>query len=156
MGYAATTIVMYGVAIDEDIAEQIKNNEMHEDDGFNDEKMYDNIFYRKNHEGNRYPQNEPITQYSEHDKGMGEVFYPEMRSDGTDSRIASNTYEPGYQHYLGIYIASKGYAYDDRINQFVKKVPQEAVENFKNAIQPLLDKYGVTDEPDIQIINQTW
>lgn len=156
MGYAATTVIMYGVAIDEDIAEQIHNNEMNEDGEFNGEKMYDNVYYRKNHQGSRHPQQEPVTQYSEHNLGMGYVFHPDMLSEDTDSRIHSNTFEPDHQHYLGIYIASKGYAYDDNIKEFIKNIPPEAVENFKNAIQPLLDKYGVTDEPDIQIINQVW
>lgn len=155
MGYAATTIIMYGVPIDEHIAQKINTHEMNHDI-FNDKEMYKNCFYRKDYPNSGHKQPTPVTPYSFHDFGGGDVFNPQMLSDGTDSRIHSNTFEQEHQHYLGIYIASKGYGYEDQINKFLKEIPKEAIENFNNSIQPLLDKYQVKETPDIQIIEQTW
>lgn len=161
MGYAATSIVMYGVAIDEKVAQSIKKQEMREDNDelFSDDTMYSHNFYRQNHAKltPQYQQLTPITPYSEHVKGVeADVFSPKMLADDTDSRIHSLTYESGMQHYLGIYVASRGYGYQDDIIFFINHLPQEAMDNFQKVVKPLLEKYHISDTPEIHIITQTW
>jgi hypothetical protein len=155
MGYAQTTIIAYGIKIDEETAQQIYENEFNEDGEFEDVSLYQNIHYRKAYGGSNQ-QNEPATPYSQHDDGSGStVFYPEMWSNGTDSRIESLRFNEGNQHYLGIYIASRGYGYSDDIN-FFKKAPQEAIQSFETGIRPLMEKYGIKGRPGIRIITQVW
>lgn len=161
MSYAATTIVVWGIRVNEDIAEKIYNELTQNDDSeaiINMEpsdrylrKMTSN--YKRNIQQKYYN----ISPYSQHDSGYGsEVFEPRLFSDGTDSRIDSLTFDLGYNHVLGIYVASKGYAYNDKIESFIKSVPQEAKNNFEKYIKPILDKYNIKEQPDIVIVNQTW
>lgn len=158
MGYAATDIVLYGVEISEDVAQKIFENELNEDYEFS--QPDDSFFYRQvlEHSRERYPQRQPVSPYKAHCSGIGSsVFYLDLLSDGTDSRIETNKFDPGYNHFFGIYIASKGYAYSDDIKYFIRNTPKEAVELFNRLALPILQKYGVEDiSPDIQLVNQVW
>lgn len=171
MGYGKVSIVLYAVEIPEDIAAKIfRDNNNDDDEDYDeddeDDEDYDEdeeevlLFckskhYRKSTDNQRLP----VTTYAAHDTGSSgsEVFYPIMVADGADSRIDLMEYMPGATHYLGIYIASKGYAYTDKINYFLNNpIPPEAIVNFNESIQPLLEQYGIVEKPQIVLAQQVW
>lgn len=160
MGYASTSIVIYGLKISEDIAKKIYAEEIDKNEGvFKDKNLYKGIYFRKlplskldNHK-----QLTPVTPYKHHDEGIDSfVFYPKMWAGEADSRVNSLIYEPMKQHYLGIFIGSNGYAYNDKILHLIRKPPREAIQNFKDCIKPLMSKYRIMEEPDVILVNQVW
>ena len=151
MSYADTKIVIYGVKINSDIAKKIYESELNEDGELscNDPEF---MFHRKEED-----QLFPITPYEQHDDGYDStVFNVDLWSEGTDSRIHNNKYQPKRQHYLGIYIASSGYAYTDNIKYFLKSTPLEALRNFEMLVEPLLKKYEIKEDPEVYTVNQVW
>jgi hypothetical protein len=84
-----------------------------------------------------------------------------MYSEGTDSRIHNNTYEEGYNHVLGLYVASNGYAYSDNLEDFMTP-NMYYISNYDKYIKPLLDGAGVDilgitiGDPKMVITNQVW
>lgn len=172
MGYASTDVIVYGVPVSEEIAEKLyqrfvgkeflDDNEEQENPNFTGDFYIPNtehlFYFRKLYEGDKHTQQEPITPYKQHSTGgiNSHIFYPTLISEGTDSRIDNLIFDSGYQHYFGIYVASKGYGYYDEIKSFIRKTPQEAIDNFNQAILPILKEYHVDIEPDTHIVNQTW
>ena len=56
-------------------------------------------------------------------------------------------------HYFGISLADSGLG--DKVNAFSKSIPQEAIDNFKNFVMPILAKYNITEEPSFIVVQQT-
>lgn len=56
------------------------------------------------------------------------------------------------EHYFGISLADS--AFGDKIGSF-KDIPQEALDNYKNFVLPILQKYNVVAEPEFTIVQQT-
>jgi hypothetical protein len=160
MGYASTSIVVYGVKISEDIAKKIYTEEFDKNEGmFKDDNFYNGIYFRKlpmsNINSNQ--QLTPVTPYKHHDEGTDSfVFYPKMWAGEADSRVDSLIYEPMKQHYLGIFIGSNGYAYNDKILHLIRKPPKEAIKNFEDSLRPLMSKYRIIEEPEVRVISQVW
>lgn len=158
MGYAATNILIYGVAVDEQTAKALFENEYDEETGeFKEEHTPKLIFSRPQHPHPRStPAKYPISPYK-HDNGFNScVFDLTLRNIGTHSAAENNTFEPGYEHYFGIYVASNGYAYQDDEVSFIRNIPPEVIANFEEKVLPLMEKYNIQGEADIHIINQTW
>lgn len=159
MGYAAVDILIYGIAVDEDVAAAIYEKEFDLNTGsFKEELEAKRIMARPVRPGDKPSDpNLPTSPYG-HDFGLRSVvFNIDLVSEGTDSRIHDNNFEPGHQHYIGIFVASNGYAYNDPLVPFIRKVPNEVIDNFNESVVPLLLRYGVTEiSPDIHIVNQTW
>lgn len=169
MGYAPTAIVVYGVKIsDPALAENIFNYlyaklNKNEDDDIEGLFLCDpkHTYYRKisSYDVQRgRSQKLPQTPYSQHNDGTSgsTVMYPSMFGENADSRIDNLDFMPDNDNYLGIYVASKGYAYHDDISYFLKNIPMEVVENFKLYIQPILDDFKISDVAEVHICNQVW
>jgi hypothetical protein len=78
----------------------------------------------------------------------------EIFSENTDSRVHSLGYEDGYSHVFGINYASNGYACDDDIVKAVKKVPKKAIDLYEEYAVKFLDSLKIKTKPDVLIINQ--
>ncbi len=160
MGYALTNIVVFGVKLTEAEAESIYNKSCTEEDGFKEDKSL--LRYRRveDHNKDRYGVKDGccVTSYKQHDSGIGSVvFDTQMWSDGTDSRSDSLDFESGYEHYLGVYVASDGYAYGDDIVYFIKNPPPEALLAFEHNVKPILEEMGIEDKvPQWYMLRQTW
>ena len=162
MGYASTSIVVYGVKIGEDVAKKIYEEEFDKNEGmFKDDNFYNGIYFRKlpigNGNINGHQQLTPVTPYKHHGEGTDSfVFYPKMWAGEADSRVDCLIYEPMKQHYLGIFIGSNGYAYNDKILHLIRKPPKEAIKNFEDCLRSLMNKYRIIEEPEVRVINQVW
>src|SRR5690606_4817247 len=111
-----TTIVFYGIKINEGLAQKLVEQLDPQESGEIFIPSCPQIFRKVAPSDPRYPQKYPVTNYADHDEGVESlVFCPQILSEDTDSRIHSLMVEPGHQHYFGIYIASKGYAFQDQI-----------------------------------------
>jgi hypothetical protein len=168
MGYAQTSIVFYGVEIPAKVAEKIFNdpklqaeNQNPDWEGF---RIPGPRVYRaldvSDPKSKQLVQPTPASPYPAHESCAMEyeVIYPTLISDGSDSRIHNlqcDT-EDGCPTYLGVFIASKGYAFQDKIAYFVKNLPPEAVNIFQVAVAPILAQYGITSAPEVHIIQQVW
>lgn len=81
------------------------------------------------------------------------IFDPRLLSDETDSRIDSLVLDEGADHYFGIYVGSKGYAYNDNIMQILKNpVPQQVIDNWNKYCQHLFPGKN----PEYQMCTQVW
>lgn len=145
MGYASTTIAFFGIELSDEEAKNIFEKYFNgEDEEFEyDEKdtLTDEISYVHHNTG-------PVYR---------ERNIPQMLADGADSRVDNMAYsEDSQRHVLGIYLASRGYAYSDKIENYMKEVPAKAKENFEKYIRPILQKENIRKEPEILLINQTW
>jgi hypothetical protein len=160
MSYESTMVVLYGIKISEEIARKIYENEFDKAEGtFKNQDMYKNVLFRRlsQNQNNEGKQLTPVSPYKHHCEGTDSfVFYPKMWADNVDSRTNSLIYQPTRQHYLGIYVGSNGYAYKDKILHFIRKPPREAIQNFQDCIRPLMSKYNILEEPDVQVVNQVW
>lgn len=157
MGYQMTKILIYGIQIPELAAKRLQEKFSPEDGCFFIKSK--KSFSRKLGEysiSKGETQNYPITPYKQHDDGQEEVFHPTLISDGTDSRIHSLEYDEGFDHYVGIFIASNGYGYLDKVNYFLKNPPPEAVIAFNEDLLPILKTLNVELEPELLILNQMW
>lgn len=152
---AGTSIVVYGIKITEEIAKHIYEKEFDKNKGiFKSKEFYENIFFRRVSE-NRNDQLIPVTPYKYHTEGdNSSVFYPHMWANETDLKIESLVYQPKKEHYLGIYVGGNGYPFNDKILSLIKKTPKEAIKNFDIHIRPLMQKYNMSENPDIILINQ--
>ncbi len=142
MGYSQTTIAIFGVELTNEQAELIFNKHFHG----GEELQYDEVDTLTNE-----------LSYVRHGKNVyRERHMPQMLADGADSRIDNMSYsEDSGRHVLGIYLASKGYAYGDKIEDYL--IPSDkAISNFNKYIQPILDEDGIILTPRLQIISQVW
>jgi hypothetical protein len=56
-------------------------------------------------------------------------------------------------HYFGIVVADTGMG--DKVSAFTNNIPQEAIDNFKEYAEPILNKYGIINTvPKLEIIQQ--
>jgi hypothetical protein len=149
MGYAATTILVYGVRLSPEQGKRVFDYMNDNFESFRDDRMFDydcdNLLV------------EPGRDLGNGRKaGDRERYDPRMFSEGTDSRIHDLGYEPGYNAVVGLYVASKGYAYSDNLEDFFTPDPRYTV-NFDRYILPILQELGIeVDPPKILIVNQVW
>lgn len=85
------------------------------------------------------------------------IFYPELLSEGTDSRIHSLHLEEDDEepecYYFGIYVGSKGYAHNDNIKQILKNpIPQQVIDNWHKYCQ----HHFPGKSPEYHLCNQVW
>jgi len=152
MGYALTKILLYGIEVPEEVAERI----------YNDPDCYD--------EGEciilEAPYEAGVLKSIKHEPWMAQDddnsrYEVELLSDGTDSRIESLTFEPGFQHYFGVSLAFKGYGSDDNLSgkfhhPVTAKHP-EAIDRWSKYALPILLKHmKEVPKPDLHTIGQTW
>jgi hypothetical protein len=80
----------------------------------------------------------------------------ELMGDGADSRITDE--DAGVDTYaFGILLASKGYAYNDKINDYTNPVNPIAIQRWNDYCVPLLTKAGIEIvEPEVVRIVQVW
>lgn len=143
MGYAATTILVYGIRLDSIQAQEVYDHLQETDD-----------LFESDGEISMDP-NDSLIEPSVGKFRPRTRYYPNMYSEGTDSRIHDNTYEEGYDHVIGLYVASNGYAYNDLLEDYL--VPNEDyTKNYDKYIQPILDSIGIDGRPKMIIINQVW
>jgi hypothetical protein len=144
MGYAATTILVYGIRISSEDAKKIY------EDCKEDFQEVGTMFYSTDDillEERHHPHRRIRPR---------ERYYPNMYSEGTDSRIHDLKFEEGYSHVVGLYVASKGYAYNDNIEDYL--MPNQMCEdNYNKYIVPMLEELEIEkQEPKILIVNQVW
>jgi hypothetical protein len=176
MGYAATTIVVYGVPVTQEQAKEINDNlienyekavkEGRERDYTEallaqEEKDFHLRTMRGEDEEkflSRVKKNYTPLKSKLHDTGCGGTVYDvQLFADGADSRIDSMHYsEEGHDHYFGVYVGSKGYAYHDQIGKLAANIPKAAKANLEKYVRPVLKKMGIKDEPEVHLINQVW
>ena len=160
MGYARTNIIIYGVKISDELANKIFNKYFSEDTEYIEFSQDDLIYYRKQSEdcsNKGLIQLTPISPYKQHDDGTygSPALFPTMLSEKTDSRIHSLLYDKGFDHVIGIQIASNGYAYEDDIEYFMKNIPKEVISEFNNTIMTVLEEYNINASPQIHLVTQT-
>lgn len=157
MGYAPVSIVMYGLEVSEEVAEAIYERFGNNGDSLNIPGKENFIFHRI---GDRYfrrgaPQQQPITPYTQHQPN-GKVFYPSLVSEGAHSSAESLEFNPGSDHFFGIFIASRGYGHQDNTNYFMQNLPPEAVRAFDNLIAPILREMRINAAPQLLVTQQIW
>ena len=146
IGYANTTILIYGIKIEEDIAKKIYDSIGGE--GFEEEiaKIIPESEIRKD------------PSFVHNDKQYyNDRFVPNLFSLNTDSRVHSLKYDEGFEHIFGLDIAQNGYGRDDDIANFIqdKSVAEKAKGIFDKYIIPFLNKNDLKDiEGRFWIINQ--
>lgn len=160
MGYQATTIFLFGVPLTQVQAELINQKYLNaEGEIMIPPGTTPTIYFRKLNDYflRKTPQPEPVTPYVAHAEGCGStVFNPQLISDGTDSRCDSLIFDPNYNHYLGIYIGSKGYGYQDNLGALGNAVPAEVIENFVQILAPICVELVIDEAPQLHVVNQTW
>lgn len=158
MGYASTSIILYGVKLSEEQAEQIYEDYF-DNEGLADlpSTPYFRIITDYEIQKGRVQQY-PISPYAQHSKGSlgSSVFDTQLLSNGSDSRMDNQSYDEGMDHYFGIYVASTGYGYEDTFNYFLNNIPQEAIDNYNNHVMDILKKYNIEENPSIEVVNQMW
>lgn len=172
MGYAPTAIVVYGVKISDPVlAQRIYDFLMNQPSRSKNKDNEDecslfvcdpkHVYHRKitSYDIQRgRTQKLPLTPYIQHDQGTtgSNVMYPSMFSDNADSRVDDLWFIPNGINYLGIYVGSKGYAYQDNISYFLQNIPVEVIENFRLYIQPILNHFKISDVGEVHICSQVW
>lgn len=166
MGYQATNIVLYGVELTAAEAAKIFDEFNDEEEGLSFSSFEKKDYWRVRPVGEYFKNRPnyvepdlPFTPYKQHDNGSGKsvVFDMQLLSEGTDSRIESLGYEEGYPHFLGIYIASEGYAYSDDEVFFIQNCPEEAKNAFELNVRPFIEKMNIGDKfPKVRVVHQTW
>lgn len=141
MGYAQTTIVVWGVELTNKQAEDI---------------------YKKYFSGGEMSYDKTDTTTNELSyvhRGQNiyrERYMPQMLADDADSRIHDMSYsEDSYRHAFGIYLASRGYAHTDKIENYLTP-DKQALHNWDKYISPILKAEGINLEPSILLISQVW
>lgn len=145
MGYVQTIIVTYGVRLNPDESKMVYDK-LNEDELVIDGQMvYDTDDCQQ------------VLSMVHRDRNYYRYRYrPTLLSEETDSRIHSNFYEPYYDHVFGLHIASKGYAYDDTIEDFMES-NEITEDNFNKYCKPILDELDIEyGDPQILIVSQVW
>lgn len=152
MGYAQTTIIIWGVELADDEAKRIydklnKDFENREDDDDGELIPFD--------------VKDCITDEVSYNRRGVDVFrkrdIPQLLADGTDSRIDNLCYtERAERHVIGIYTASKGYAHSDKIEDYIPGPKQRTLDNYEKYILTILKEEGIERKPAIQIVSQVW
>ncbi len=142
MGYGATAILVYGIKVSSEDAKKIYEDCKEDFEGV----------------GTMYYITEDVLEEEIHhpQRKIRHRYYPTMYSEGTDSRIHNLEFEERFNHVVGLYIASKGYAYNDNIEDYL--TPNQMCEdNYNKYIVPMLEDLGIEKkEPKILIVNQVW
>lgn len=144
MGYANTTVILFGVELSNEQAKKIYEERLEDTE-----------------EGNfPYEPEDCITtevMYTHHEKPVyKERNIPQMLADGADSRIDNMVYsDDSNRHVIGVHLASRGYACDDKIEDFLTP-SEKAISNFNKYILPILNEENIETKPKIIIFSQVW
>jgi len=163
MGYAATTIVIWGIQVNGNQARKmialshqcmseyhdqqscVITDECHHCGPFSkctDPEKHDTVIKGK-----------PWC----HDFNINNDEDIDFFADGADSRIHSLHYDSEFDQFtFGIKYAANGYGCNDNIGKACQNVPLNVKEEWEKFCQPLLDKLRIQKKPDLQVINQTW
>ena len=139
MGYAHTTILIYGVRLNPEESDKVWEL-------IKDKENIDNgdieIIPKKEIQKDPWFESNGIQQYIER-------YKPVLRSDGSDSRVDSNMYDEGFEHILGLEIASNGYGCDDDILSYSSdnSVLTKAKNLFGRYLRNILVDCGITRVP---------
>jgi len=149
MGYAATTIVMYGVRLDTNDAKRFFDYMLDNYESFRDDRVFDLD------EEDLLIEPDEILSNGRKIKGRAR-YEPQMLADDADSRIHEMAYERGHSSVVGLFIASRGYAWSDPLEDFMSP-DKRYTQNFEKYVQPILDALGIKSEPPkIILVNQVW
>ena len=148
MGYASTTIVVYGVRLD----------------GNDAEKLYNHMNSLGTPGRGKYGEYECYADQlldELNKKYGGDRYYPDVLSDDTDSRVNSLRFDfddGWYSHVFGVFIASRGYGCDDKLEKYIcAKQPKQVLDVWNKVCKPMLDAAGIKNsKPDIVLVNQVW
>jgi hypothetical protein len=144
MGYATTTIAFYGVELSYEEAKKIF------EERFGDEEEFD--YDTKDTTTDEVASVHHIRGTTYRERAM-----PQMLADGADSRINNMAFdEESERHVIGVYLASRGYAHTDKIEDYIKSPSEKAKANYEKYILPILKEEGIEREPSILIVTQTW
>jgi hypothetical protein len=79
-----------------------------------------------------------------------------LEGDGTDKRISDE--DAGVDTYaFGIFLASRGYGYDDKLKDYTNPVSPIVIQRWNDYCIPLLAKAGIEIvEPEVVKISQVW
>ncbi len=58
------------------------------------------------------------------------------------------------EHYFGIVVADSGMG--DKISAFTGNIPKEAIDNYEKYAKPILEKYGINLNPQLEVVQQTY
>jgi len=139
MGYAATTIAMYGVILTNEQAKQL-HAKLVEDGHFD---KYNGYTFKTN-----LPE----------DKSNCHRFNIDMRGKGFDSRAENIEYFNGHDerkwdiYVFGVFLASNGYAYTEDIGEYIQG---KTLETAKKLWDELCKEY-VEESPSLQFVTQVW
>jgi hypothetical protein len=142
MGYSNVTILMYGVTLNPEQAKALVAAF-----GVEAEEALDDLGMV------------PKTDLEKIPKCDMFVYDAEIKSQGSDSRVDSNSYDPDYaEHVFGI---NCGDTYDFqrkgiKMVDLIRKIPERAKRNFNQYCLPVLVEAGIEIDPDMIIVNQVW
>jgi hypothetical protein len=132
MGYASTTIALFGIRLtDTEILEELNDLFMEEKSSLK--------FPKENEHPYRYQ--------------------IQIMGEDTDSRIHLNHgyEEDAHEHVFGIFLASRGYAWSDEISDYTTNINPLVMERWKSHCVPLLNKIGIKEpKPEVHFITQVW
>ena len=86
-------------------------------------------------------------------ESCGTVYYVDLLSDDSHAAVNSTHYDEGHEHYLGIFIGSKGWG--DNVSKLAQHIPQEAIDNYNKYVIPILKEFGIDGSPAVHLLNQT-
>ena len=139
MGYAHTTILIYGVRLNPEesykVWELIKDKE-------NIDTGDIEIIPKEEIQKDPWFDRNDIQYYTER-------YKPVLRSDGSDSRVDSNMYDEGFEHIFCLEIASNGYGCDDDILSYSSdnSVLTKSKTLFDEYLRNILVDCGITRVP---------
>lgn len=157
MGYASTTIVLYGTALSAEQAQKVYDYVAENPDAL----MHADVVWRRlsANAPERFVQKKPIASM-QYDEGLDScVLDVQLLSDQTDGRVHDLQMELGFASYFGIYAGSKGYAYQDDISSIVRSDPQRLDALFQKHAHPILKRVGIDPkqcQAQLHLLNQVW
>lgn len=167
MSYQATTIVLYGVKLNGEETEKLRNYiapGLSNEDCVPLEKAIRKIVPDSEISRIHYYPGIPNSVNNMDAPGNirtspREYHFPEVLSDNSDSRIHTLQFDMDEgidTHYFGIYCGSRGYAYADEIEEIINNLPEKAEDNFELYCKSVLEGIGITSTPKIHLVTQTW
>lgn len=96
-----------------------------------------------------------LTGHPGHSKQEHEVYTCGMFTHNENPYVEVSTEfdsNEDIDHYFGICLADSGFG--DKVGAF-REIPQEAIDNYKKYAMPILERYGIKDEPELVIVQQT-
>lgn len=94
--------------------------------------------------------------YKGHSKNEHTVFELMLLTHNENShKEVDQFYDPknAAAHYFGITIADSGYG--DKIGAFTGNIPQEAIDNYEKYAKPILERYEINTQPQVEVVQYT-